>query len=151
MEEWIIMNKQINFEDNIFILNMRVRMIRDLLLLESDSELFSRKTVEDMKFIDTVLAVMLKNLIENAHLLERNEQFDNLSEIEWQFSQVLSLFLDGSGNISAERCPEFRKDITYLNNQCLARKQTIDNLVNSTVVTEPLVSSLEMNALLAPG
>ncbi|MDR3303629.1 MAG: hypothetical protein LBS86_04385 [Treponema sp.] len=145
------MNKHINFEDNIFILNMRVRMIRDLLLLETDSELFLRKTVEDMKFIDTILAAMLKNLTENVHLIERNEQFDNLSEIEWQFSQVLSLFLDGSGNISAEHCPEFRKDITYLSNQSLGRKQTIDTLSNSTIVTEPLVSSLEMNALLASG
>lgn len=142
------MKKKINFEDNIFILSMRVRMIRDLLLLETDTELFLKKTLEDIDFIDTTLATLLKNLSENAYLIERDEQFDNLSEIEWQFSQVLSLFLNGSGNISATLFPSFRERIVFLSNQSLSRKRIIDASVNSTVVTEPLVGPRELKGLL---
>ena len=142
------MKKKINFEDNIFILSMRVRMIRDLLLLETDTELFLKKTLEDIDFIDTTLATLLKNLSENAYLIERDEQFDNLSEIEWQFSQVLSLFLNGSGNISATLFTSFRERIVFLSNQSLSRKRIIDASVNSTVVTEPLVGPRELKGLL---
>jgi hypothetical protein len=50
------MHKHINFEDNIFVLNTRIRMIRDSLILDTDPELFLEKTVDDTNFIDLTLA-----------------------------------------------------------------------------------------------
>ncbi|MDR2534647.1 MAG: hypothetical protein LBD29_01280 [Treponema sp.] len=144
------MNKHINFEDNIFILNVRVRMIQDLLLLEADPELFLKKTMDDIDFIDDALGMLLDDLIENIHLIERNELFDHLSVIEEEFAGVLGLFLNGNGTISAVRFPALREKIVFLRTHSLTRKQTIDNSRKQTegVIMEPLVSSAELNELL---
>ncbi|MDR0569590.1 MAG: hypothetical protein LBG87_10350 [Spirochaetaceae bacterium] len=144
------MNKHINFEDNIFILNVRVRMIQDLLLLEADPELFLKKTMDDIDFIDDALGMLLDDLLENIHLIERNELFDNLSMIEAEFSGALSLFLNGSGTISAVRFPALREKIIFLQTHSLTRKKTIDDSRKQTdgSVLEPLVSSAELNELL---
>jgi hypothetical protein len=144
------MIKHINFEDNIFVLNIRVRMIYDLLLLETNPELFLKKTLEDIDFVDDTLGLLLDELIENTHLIERNEHFDNLSELEEQFAQVLTLFLNGSGNISAIRFPALREKIVFLRTHSMTRRKTIDDSRKQTdgTILEPLVSSAEINELL---
>lgn len=125
-------------------------MIHDLLLLETNPELFLKKTIEDIDFIDDTLGVLLDELIENTHLIERNEQFDNLSELEGQFSQVLTQFLTGSGNISALRFPALREKIIFLRTHSLTRKKAIADSRKQTdgTILEPLVSSTELNELL---
>jgi hypothetical protein len=144
------MNKHINFEDNIFILNVKVRMIHDLFILETDPELFLKKTIEDIDFIDDTLGLLLENLSENIHLIERNELFDNLSELERQFSEALTFFLTSSSNISALRFPALREKIVFLRTHSLTRKKTIDSMRNETAgaVLDPLVSSSELSELL---
>jgi hypothetical protein len=144
------MNKHINFEDNIFILNVRLRMTHDLLILETDPELFLKKTMDDIDFIDDTLSILLDELLDNAHLIERNEQFDNLSETEGYFSQVLTLFLTGSGNISALRFPALREKTLFLRTHSMTRKKTIDDLrkQRDNGSLEPVVSSAELNELL---
>ncbi|MDR1029533.1 MAG: hypothetical protein LBL76_01520 [Treponema sp.] len=144
------MNKHINFEDNIFILNIRLRLVQDILVLEPDPELFLKKTMEDIDFIDDTLSLLLDGLLENIQLIERNEQFDNLVAIERQFVQVLTQFLTGSGNISALRFPVLREKIMFLRTHSITRQQTIDdarNEVNQTSI-EPLVSTDELTELL---
>ncbi|MDR1301353.1 MAG: hypothetical protein LBK43_02645 [Treponema sp.] len=144
------MNKHINFEDNIFILNIRLRLVQDILVLEPDPELFLKKTMEDIDFIDDTLSLLLDGLLESVHLIERNEQFDNLVDIERQFVQVLTQFLTGSGNISALRFPVLREKIIFLQTHSITRQQTIDdarNEVNQTSI-EPLVTTDELTELL---
>jgi hypothetical protein len=125
-------------------------MIQDLLLLEADPELFLKKTMDDIDFIDDALGMLLDDLLENIHLIERNELFDNLSMIEAEFSGALSLFLNGSGTISAVRFPALREKIIFLQTHSLTRKKTIDDSRKQTdgSVLEPLVSSAELNELL---
>ncbi|MDR0524401.1 MAG: hypothetical protein LBG90_00835 [Spirochaetaceae bacterium] len=144
------MNKHINFEDNIFILNVRVRMIQDILLLEADQDLFLKKTMDDIDFIDDALGILLDDLLENIHLIERNELLDNLSLIEEEFAGVLSLFLNGSGTISSGRFPAFREKIIFLHSHSLTRKKSIDDSRKQSdgVIMEPLVSPAELNELL---
>jgi hypothetical protein len=84
------MNKHINFEDNIFILNARIRLIHDTLTIEADPGFFLKKTVDDLEFISGVLDALLANLIENVRLIERAGEFNNLSDLEWQFDQLLT-------------------------------------------------------------
>ncbi|MDR0721354.1 MAG: hypothetical protein LBF75_00995 [Treponema sp.] len=144
------MNKHINFEDNIFLINIRLRMVQDMLVLEPDPELFLKKTMEDIDFIDDILGLLLDGLLENPHLIERNEQLVNLYAIECQFSQLLTLFLTGSGNISVLRFPVLREKITFLQAQSMTRKKLMDDFRNKTdqSIMEPLVSSDELSALL---
>jgi hypothetical protein len=144
------MNKRINFEDNIFILNVRIRMIRDILVLDADPDLFLEKTMEDIDFIDSTLGALLGNLIENKRLLERDAEFDNLSDLEWQFSQMLVEFLNGGGNISAAQFPMLKGKIAMLRKNSQDRKKAIDDARSpgEPARNEPVVSSLELSELL---
>ncbi|GHV64969.1 hypothetical protein AGMMS49587_18410 [Spirochaetia bacterium] len=144
------MNKRINFEDNIFILNARTRMIRDLLLLDTDPELFFEKTIDDINFIDNTLEIILKNLIENERLLDRNESFDSIFDLEWEFSQALSDLFNNEGNISALQFPVHREKIQVLRNRSLERRKVIDEKRGpaEAPTMENAVSSDELNELL---
>ncbi|MDR3333297.1 MAG: hypothetical protein LBT13_00195 [Treponema sp.] len=144
------MNRHINFEDNIFILNLRIRLIRDSLALNADPELFLKKIVEDIEFIDIALSRLLDDLVENISFIGRDEQFDNLAEIEWQFSQVLTRFLNSSRNISAAQLPILREKLVFLQNHSAARRKTIDDAESQMegVYVEPVVSSAELSELL---
>ncbi|MDR1898462.1 MAG: hypothetical protein LBQ55_00465 [Treponema sp.] len=143
------MTKHINFEDNIFILNVRIRMIRDLLALDADPGLFLDKTIDDIEFIDYAMGSLLALLVENNRLLERDEELDNLSNLEWQFSQILSDFFNSAGTISAVQLPVIREKIMILRNHSLERRKTIDKSRDSGGKSaEPLVSSDELSELL---
>jgi hypothetical protein len=144
------MNKRINFEDNIFILNGRIRMIRDLLVLDTDPDLFLEKTIEDIDFIDKTLDALLGNLIENKRLLERDAEFDNLSDLEWQFGRVLGDFLDNPGTISAAQFPILKGKIVMLRKRSQDRLKAAENsrFQGEPALSEPVVSSLELSELL---
>ncbi|MDR3168129.1 MAG: hypothetical protein LBT93_09300 [Treponema sp.] len=144
------MNKRINFEDNIFILTQRIRIIRDLVALDADPELFLEKTIEDVDFIDTTLGVLLDSLVKNNRFIERELQYENLSELEWQFSQALRELLSGSGNISAANFPMIREKISIMEQHSHGRNKIIEDSLVQTHRTpiESVVSSDELNELL---
>jgi uncharacterized iron-regulated protein len=144
------MNKRINFEDNIFILNGQIRMIRNLLILDADPDLFLEKTIEDIDFVNKTMDALLENLIENKRLLERDAAFDNLADLEWQFTRILSDFLDSPGNISAAQFPILKGKIAMLRKRSQERQRAMENSRNQAdpLLSEPVVSSLELSELL---
>jgi hypothetical protein len=144
------MSKQINFEDNIFILNTRIRMIRDVLILDADPDIFLDKTLTDVDFIDAALGVLLRSLIENTHLIERNGQFYNLHETEQQFLGVLWDLANGPGTVSVTPYPVLRDKISLIREHTLERQKTIEQYISDEAVpsSEPVVSSDELNELL---
>jgi hypothetical protein len=124
-------------------------MIRDLLILDTDSELFLKKTVDDLDFIDTTMEALLSNLIENTNLIKRNEELDNLYDLEWQFSQVLIQFFSNSGNISVVRFPVLRDRLQQFQTRCMDRRKIIeDSGCRVDKNQEPVVSRLELEQLL---
>jgi hypothetical protein len=144
------MSKQINFEDNIFILNTRIRMIRDLLILDGDPDIFLDKTLTDVDFIDAALGVLLRDLIENTRLIERNGQFYNLYETEQQFLGTLWDLANGPGTVSVNPYPVLKDKIALIREHTLERRKTIEEHISSeeAVSSEPVVSSDELNELL---
>jgi hypothetical protein len=144
------MSRQINFGDTIFILNTRIRMIRDLLLLDADPDFFLDKTLSDVDFIDGVLGALLQELIENTRLIDRNGQLRNLYETEGQFSGVLRDLADGSGTVSVAPYPALREKLALIREQSLERQKAIGQrlLVDEAPPPEPVVSSDELNELL---
>jgi hypothetical protein len=143
-------NKPVNFEDTLYILHTGIQMLQDILALDVSPDLFLEKITGDIEFIDKTLDFLLKTLIEDTYILERDEQLDNLSETEWQFSQVLVRFLSVSGTISAEHFPNLRNKILTLRNQSATRRKTADDSKSKKegAETVPLVSSDEMSELL---
>jgi len=144
------MNKRVNFEDNIFILMVRIRMIRDIITLDADPELFLEKTLDDIDFTDHTLGILLGYLRENSRLIEREELLEHLSELEWQFSQILQKLLDHDGNISVSDIPSINEKLTVFRNNSTERRKNIENLkpADDSRSGEPIVSSDELTELL---
>ncbi|MDR2482557.1 MAG: hypothetical protein LBD08_02885 [Treponema sp.] len=144
------MKKRINFEDNIFSLNARIRLIGDLLVLDTDPELYLGKILDDVGFIDRTLAALLQNLRENQQAFDREEQFQNLAETEEQFLAVLETLTTGGGSISAQQYPIISEKTGLVRNRVLERQKAIAELLPETSAAplEPVVSSDELSELL---
>jgi hypothetical protein len=142
------MNKRINFEDNIYILNVRIRMIRDTLTLETDPGLFLDKTIDDLDFIDSALETLLASLIDQIRLIARDEEFGKLADLEWEFKRLLTEMCQGRNSLSVSRFPSIRGKLLILRE----KNETREKVINKTRVLEaealPLVSSDEMSELL---
>ncbi|MDR3019607.1 MAG: hypothetical protein LBU66_01740 [Treponema sp.] len=143
------MNKRINFEDTIFILNVRIRMIRDLIQLDTDPGLFYRQTMGDLEFISSILDILTEKFLENMKFLDRETEADNLLDAEWQFSQLLNEISGNSSPYSQARFPETQTWIDKLRKDTLKRKKQIEeSYVPEQSVSEPVVSNAELNGLL---
>lgn len=144
------MNKRINFEDNIFMLNARLRLVQDQLNLDTDPVLFLQKALDDVIFIDYALGILLEQLLQNERLLERDEQLENLSELEWQFSHALSGLrneLENSGNPDISGFAgklDILEEHRHLRNDSISGASRKGNSGSA----EPLVSSDELSQLL---
>jgi hypothetical protein len=144
------MNKRINLQDNIFALNGRLKITRELLVLEVDPALFFDKAIEDINFIDHALEVLLEDLRENDRHFERDEALDYLSDLEWDFSQFLGEFSGNSSAVTAEAFPAIQEQLRLLRNRSTERRKLIDEKRSSAAspVIENAVSSDELNELL---
>ena len=144
------MNKRVNFEDSLFILMMRIRMIRDIITLDGDPELFLEKTLDDIYFADHTLKILLEYLQENHYLIERVELLEYLSELEWQFSQILQQLLEHNGNFSIREIPSVREKLSACRNNSRERQRTAESLrpAGNSQSGEPVVSSDELTELL---
>jgi len=144
------MNKRINFEDTIFILNVRIRMIRDLIRLDTDSNLFYRQTMGDLEFISSVLDILIGKFLENLKFLDREVEADNILDVEWQFSQIINEISGNSSPFSPTLYPEMPAIIARLRTDSLNRKKQIDEsyVPTESAIAEPVVSNAELNGLL---
>ncbi|MDR0411821.1 MAG: hypothetical protein LBH75_07620 [Treponema sp.] len=143
-----IINSSLNFEDTLYILNEKIQILRDFLSLDLPTDLFHKENMDDMDFIDKILDILLKSLIEDTYILDRDEQLDNLSETEWQFSQVLTKFVSIS-NEPHHSSPSMDKFSTLRNRSTARRKIAEDSQTSrEKMSSEPMVSEDEMNELL---
>jgi len=145
------MKHHINLEDNIFVLNIRLRMIHDTLILDTDAELFLAKTLDDMGFIDSNLTTLFARLQENLKLIGRSDLFLNLSGTEQQFREVIHEFSRGEGNISALRYPELQERALLWASHSQKRQHAIEKLITESKQqdTEQLVGQNELQELLS--
>jgi hypothetical protein len=144
------MNKHLNLQDNIFILNSRLRILRDILVLDAEPSLFLEKTLDDVNFLDHALDTLLGQIRNNSRIFERDEVLDYLTDLEWDFSQVLGDFFSNSGSISAASFPPIQDRIRMLQDRGAERRRTIGEERKSTTAPamEHTVSSDELNELL---
>ena len=140
---------RVAFEDTIFILNMRIRMIRDILRLNPPPGLFLEKTLDDLEFIDSVMDSFLHDGDDSGQI-RKNGNAVYLSDTEWQFNQLLTEFSLNSSLFSVQYFPEIREKITNLRINCDNRRKLIDESGDPEEIAyaEPVVSSAEFNGLL---
>jgi len=144
------MNKRINFEDTLFILNVRIRMLRDMMQLDVDADLFYRQSMGDIEFINQCLDALAEKFVANIKFLDRETEADNILDAEWQFGQLLNEMTSNSCPFTAQLFPDMPALIGKLRADSVKRKKLIEESYvpaeNST--PEPVVSHAELNGLL---
>jgi hypothetical protein len=133
-------------EDTIFIVGMRMRMLRDTLRLNPPVDLFLEKSLDDLCFINSILVSLSQTMTENSG---DNRFVDYLLDTEWQFSQLLIEFSVDSSPFSIRAFPDNREKIASMRAQSDARRKTLEE--SFTVegdLAEPVVSSAELSGLL---
>jgi len=142
------------FEDTIFLLTIRIKMVRDTMRLNPLAEMFMERCLDDIAFIDHILAVLARQVTADGEQDEAataaNSVLDYASDTEWQFSQLLTEFLLESNVFSAQASPQTREKIVTLRNVSNARRKIFEKFVTSVHVdfVEPVVSSAELSILL---
>jgi len=144
------MNKRINFEDTLFILNVRIRMIRDLIQLDTDAEIFYRQTVGDIEFISSILDKLTEKFVANLKFLDRETEADNILDTEWQFGQLLNEISSNSSPFTSTLFPEIPTLLGKLRTDSIKRKKQIEEsyVPAEQLTNEPVVSHAELNGLL---
>ncbi|GHT51933.1 hypothetical protein FACS1894102_7770 [Spirochaetia bacterium] len=145
------MGKNINFEDNIFILNTKIRGISDLLLLDADPDMFLDRTIGDLEFISTSIGSLLGNLAANKLLISRDEQIHNLNETVQVFLDILSNMLRGNVSFSVRKFHTIEDVIKSLINNSNEQLKLIDGYISEmdkTSMAQGLVTNDEMTELL---
>jgi hypothetical protein len=144
------MNKRINFEDTIFILNVRIRMIQDLMQLDTDVKLFYNQTIDDLRFINSVMDMLSEKFLDNLNFLDRDIEADNILNAEWQFTQILNAISNNSSPFSSMTFPEILSIIDDLRKNSAERQKKIEESYVPTEhsLAEPVVSNAELNSLL---
>ena len=145
------MNKQVNFEDAIFILNLRIRMIKTLLQLDVDPAIFLKQTLKDLEFIDSTLEMLTEKFLVNIKFHDREAEAENLSDTEWKLSQLLFEIGNHKGPLSVEKYPDIRNMLEKIKKNSGKRHKEIDDSCQPTegIQAEPVVSHAELNGLLA--
>jgi hypothetical protein len=144
------MKQQLNYEDNIFILNTNIRMIADMLLLDADPDIFLEKTMEYLDFIGDKLGLLQETLTLNNQLISRKEQFHNLEETYERFLDLLKDILRGTGCFSVKNYPFIKDTVNKLIGHCINQQKIIKEVMAETGIAldNRLVSTDELTALL---
>jgi hypothetical protein len=125
-------------------------MIRDLLRLDTDSNIFYRQTMNDLEFISSVLDTLNIQFLENLKFLDREVEADNILDAEWQFSQIINEISSNSSPFSPSFYPELPAIIAKLRADSQKRKKSVEEsyVPSDNSIAEPVVSSAELNGLL---
>ena len=130
-------------EDTIFIVAMRMKMIRDTLRLNPPPDLFLEKCLDDLGFINHILVSLSQMITETS-----GSFVDYLLDTEWQFSQLLIEFSVDSSPFSIRAYPDTRGKIAALRTESDNRRKTLEeSFVLAGDLAEPVVSSAEINGL----
>ena len=146
------MTKLVNYEDSMYLIYIRINLIRDLLALDADPELFLNKTLDDIEFIDNSLELLLNGLSDNSQLGERANLLDHLSELEWQFFQAVSELLRDEKAFLPAESGIIREKLTIVRSQSHERRKKAESFEpapsSGQNSLKPVVSSKELDELL---
>jgi len=119
------------FEDTVFLLNIRIRMVRDTMRLNPSGELFMDKCMDDIAFIDEVLSGIVRQASREGQPESEAwiASIDYVSDTEWQFSQLLTEFLLESNAFSARTHASARGKVVSLRDESNGRRKVFEKFV----------------------
>jgi len=152
----------VGFEDTVFLLNIRIRMVRDTMRLNPSGGLFMERCLDDIRFIDDVLSALAEQITMDSEREDADDgaadgeatvaatgEVDYAADTEWQFSQLLTEFLLESNAFSARATSTERGKIILLREGSNARRKVFEKFSTSSQadLAEPVVSSTELSIL----
>jgi hypothetical protein len=128
-------------------------MIRDLLKLDTDIGLFLHQTMKDLEFINSMLDMLSEKFLANIKFMDRETEADNLSDAEWQFSQIINEVSNSTSPFSSAILSETSETQVWIDKfrkDSLKRQKQIEeaNVPIGQAAKEPVVSNAELNGLL---
>ena len=125
-------------------------MIKDIITLDADPEIFQEKVLDDIDFIDQTLIVLMDYLQGNDRLISREGFLKYQSEAESRFERLMGDFLRHEGNFSIRGIPVIKEKLLALQNSSIERQRIIDSLGKDIYpeTDSPVVSSYELAELL---
>jgi hypothetical protein len=93
------MKSKIHYEEDLFYLNLQIKVLREGLQLSVDPDYFQDKVLADVRFVDATLDLVLSTLKENPNLIRRAEYLYHLVKVEGAFLELLTNLLGGTGEM----------------------------------------------------
>ena len=94
------MAENISFEDSLFYLNEVIKTLNDGIKLEIDAEMFLDKIVDDILFVESSLTILLSNLKEHGHLINRADLLKKLMGTKVKYAELLNMLANGEVSIA---------------------------------------------------
>jgi hypothetical protein len=94
------MSHKVNYGDNIFFLNMKVKILKNCLKLDIDWELFLEKINEEILFVVVAIEKLYGLLKESPFIVNRSENLKAIQRLKVQIIGLLSSIIDGEGKYS---------------------------------------------------
>ncbi|MCL2557315.1 MAG: hypothetical protein FWE09_02425 [Treponema sp.] len=136
-----------SFEDAVFLLNIRIRMVRDAMRLNPPGDLFMEVCMDDISFIDRVLDRLAGEVSDGRE--PSGAGVDYAADTEWQFSQLLTEFLLRTNPFFAQATEQSREKVLSLRNGSNARRKVFEKVGMAAQgdLADPVVSSAELSIL----
>ena len=99
------MAKRISYDDNLFFIGEKVRILTDCLDLDIDATIFLDKIVDEILFIENALSSIYQSLMENDLLLERPDHLHSLMRAKGRFAHLLESLARADLTFSAHVVP----------------------------------------------
>lgn len=100
------MAEMIHYEDDIFYISSCIKNLSKGIHLPVDADFFADKIIEDIYFIDKILAKLFIMLRDNINLIHRNEYLQQLLRAKNQFINLLESIRSGT--------PDFAENLSSL-------------------------------------
>jgi hypothetical protein len=141
----------LNFADNLFILNVKIRAIKDTLALDADPDFFLENICNEIELVSRVSGALLMETKQNVQLVDRSELLYAFFETENRFLAMLASVEQGRACFSFENYPEIESKIIPIRDISRKRKEEILVILQdreSRSGDPRVVSSAEMSELL---
>lgn len=107
------MAENISFEDSLFYLNEVIKTLNDGIKLDIDAEMFLDKIVDDILFVESSLTILLSNLKEHRHLINRADLLKKLMRTKVKYAELLNMLANGEASIAINLKPFIPKFIDF--------------------------------------
>jgi hypothetical protein len=145
------MSHKINYDDNIFFLILRVKLLKDGLKLDLHKGLFLNNYCEDIFFIAETIRKISDALKNSPLLVGRLEHGKNLSRLEKQFAAVLTDILRDEkpwAQAMQESFEHLKKILYTINNDLVDLKSMLAEVKTKSEDDKYIISEEEYKVLL---